>query len=147
MARITDEKITEAFKPYLQENEQLQQWAYGVKQPNILLIIVLIALAVLPGIIAIFLLTKNYFVGLTNRRFIVLNLGGGVKKVKEISEYSLDKLPEVKTKTGPLFTHISIKDPSKPFVAKFHRAGKAKNREHSMAIAEALSARQMVISQ
>ena len=65
MAKLTDEKSQEAFAAHLEEGESLQYWACGVKQPNIFLLIVLIALAILPGLIAVFLLTKNYLIGLT----------------------------------------------------------------------------------
>jgi hypothetical protein len=102
--------------------EQLKYMAYGVKQPNIFLIIVLTALGILPGVIAVMLLTKHYFVGLTDRRFIVLPVwGSGEINVKKITDYRLDRLPQVFASTGPIFTHIKILDPVKPFVAKFHR--------------------------
>jgi hypothetical protein len=39
---------------------------------------------------------------------------------------------------GSVFAHIRINDPSKPFVAKFHRMGMPNNREQAMAIAAAL---------
>ncbi len=135
---MKDTDIRAAIEPYLESEEQLKHWAFGVKQPNMLLIIVLFALAVLPGAIALALLTKTYVVGLTNRRFLVLRLKGKMK-VTEISEYPLGALPEVKASTGLIFTHIRIRDPQQPFVAKFHRAGMKNNREHSLAIATALT--------
>lgn len=139
MARYKDEVVTEAMKPYLEEGETLKHWAYGVKQPNMVLIIFLYLLALIPGIIAVAVLTKEYVIGLTDRRFIVLLVSGGKAKVKEMTDYRLDQLPKVTTSTGALFTHIKIEDEAKPFVAKFHRAGMKENREHSMAIAQALN--------
>jgi hypothetical protein len=115
-----------------------------VKQPNIFLLIVLIALAVLPGIIAVFLLTKNYLIGLTDKRFLVLQIKSiNNPQVKQVTEYSLAEVRgmKVKTSTGGLFTHIRIDDAAKPFVAKFHRAFSKNNRPHAVAIGEALSAR------
>jgi hypothetical protein len=143
MAKLNDEMIVAAFKPYLKPDETLKYWAFGVKQPNIFLIILLFALAILPGIIAVFMLTKNYLVGLTETRLVVLQIkGAGNVEVKEVIEYRLEDLGklEVKTSTGALFTHINIKDAEKPFVAKFHRAFSENNRPHAIAISEAISA-------
>ena len=142
MARLNDEKITEAFTAHLEPGETLRHWAFGVKQPSILIMLPLFALAILPGVIATFMLTKNYLIGLTDRRFIVLTVKGITDAtLKEVMEYGLDEVRamEVKTSTGPLFTHIKITDPAKPFIAKFHRAFSKDNRAHAMAIAEAIS--------
>ena len=140
MARFKDPQIpAAAFKPYLEPGETLQHGAYGVKQPSMLIVLPLIVLAVLPGLIAQAMLTKEYVVGLTDRRFIVLQFSGSDIKVKQILEYSRSSLPPAKTSTGALFTHITLQDPAKPFVAKFHRMGMEGNREHAMAMASALS--------
>lgn len=139
MARFSDPTVVQAaFQPYLEAGEQLRHWAYGVKQPNILLIAGLTLLAILPGLIAVALLTREYVVGLTDRRLIVLRFKGKAIKVEEVLEYSLAALPPVKSSTGGIFTHIAIDDPAKPFVAKFHRMGMKDNREQAMAIAAAL---------
>lgn len=140
MARFKDPNVpAAAFAPYLEPGEQLRHWAYGVKQPSILLMLPLFALAILPGAIAIALLTKEYIVGLTDRRFIVLRFKGKGIKVQEVLDYPLASLPPVKASTGGLFTHIKVDDPSKPFAAKFHRMGMPGNREHGMAIEAALT--------
>lgn len=140
MARFKDPNVpAAAFTPYLEPGEQLKHWAYGVKQPSMALIIPLLFLAVLPGAIATALLTKEYIVGLTDRRFIVIRFKGKKIDVKEIMDYPLASLPPVKASTGGLFTHIKIEDPSKPFVAKFHRMGMPGNREHGQAIEAALT--------
>ncbi len=142
MAKLNDERIQAAFQPYLNEGETLRYWAFGVKQPNIFLLIFLIALAVLPGVIAVFLLTKNYLIGLTDRRLLVLQIKGiSNAEVKQLMEYSLDEVRgmKVKTSTGGLFTHIRIEDAARPFVAKFHRAFSKNNRPHAMAISEAIT--------
>ena len=143
MARFKDEGIiVAAFQQHLQPGEQLMGYAYGVKQPNLGLIFLLMLLAVLPGVIATALLTKEFVVGLTDRRFIVIRFSGKLN-VKEVWDYPLFQLPPVKTSTGPIFTHIAIKDPQKPFVAKFHRMGLKTNREQAQAIAQQLQARQL----
>ncbi len=139
MARFKDEPVRAALEAQLQPGEQLQYYAFGVKQPNMGLVILLLCLAILPGVIAVALLTKEYVIGLTDRRLIVLRVGGGVK-VKEVSEYALGDLRGVKTSTGSLFTHIAIAGPV-PFSAKFHRMGMKTNREQAMAIAGVLSSK------
>ena len=140
MARFQDPNVpAAAFTPYLQAGEPLKHWAYGVKQPNMLLMVPLLALGLLPGLIAIAVLTKEYVVGLTDRRFLVLRFKGKKIEVKEVIDYALGSLPPVKASTGPIFTHLKITDPAEPFAAKFHRLGMPGNREHSMAIEAALS--------
>ena len=140
MAKLDDQKIQAAFESYLNPSEELINWAFGVKQPNIVLILLLLLLAILPGIIAIFFLTRNYLVGLTDSRLIVLRIKMNAE-VKEMTEYGLAALHDmdVKTSTGGFFTHIKIRDAEKPFVAKFHRGFSKNNRPHAMAIAQAIS--------
>ena len=140
MARFSDPNIpAAAFTSHLEPGEQLKHWAYGVKQPNMLLMLPLFVLGVLPGVIAVAMMTKEYVVGLTDRRFIALHFKGNKIEVKEVIAYSLDNLPAVKAATGAIFTHIKIADPAKPFAAKFHRLGMPGNREHGMAIEAALT--------
>ena len=126
---------------YLEPDEHLKNVAYGVKQPNVVLLVFLTALFIVPGLIATMLLTKKYLVGVTDRRFIVVPLfDDGTVKANEIADYRLDGLPRVVTSTGPLFTHIKIIDPKKPFVAKCHRyAFRGMNWENAMAVAAALT--------
>jgi hypothetical protein len=143
MAKLTDDRIEDVFAPYLDEGERTEHRAYGIKQLHILWIILLVSLAVLPGVIASTLLTKHYLVALTNRRLLVLQIKSmGNTEVKAMTEYRLDEVRgiEVKTSTGALFTHIKIVDPDKPFVAKFHRAFSKSNRPSAVAIGEAISA-------
>lgn len=138
MARYSDEKVLDAIKPYLHEGEEVRHYAYGIKQPHFALLVLLIALAILPGLIAVVLLTKEYIVALTDRRFIVLRVKGGKAVVQEVLEYDRSQMPAVEAKTGSIFTHIRIKDENRPFVAKFHRMGMKENRRHCMAIEAAL---------
>ncbi len=142
MARLKDPAVvTAAFQPYLEPGEQIRHVAYGVKQPSLAIIIPLMALAVLPGVIATAMLTKEYVVALTDRRFLALEFKGSDVKVKQVQEYALNALPPVKASTGGLFTHIKIEDPANPFVAKFHRMGMPGNRENTMAMEAALTGR------
>ena len=142
MAKMTRESLSAPFQPHLQPGETVTAAAYGVKQPNIGIIFLLVLCGVLPGLIAVMLLTKNYLVALTDRRLLVLKVKSpGNFEVKEMLEYSRDELPSLKAKTstGAIFTHISIADEARPFVAKFHRAYCPTNREDAMAVAAALS--------
>jgi hypothetical protein len=144
MARFNDQNVPAAIQPHLQPGEQLQNWAYGVKQPNIGLIILLMCMAILPGAIAVAILTKEYVVGLTSHRLLILQVKGGKATIVGKQEYNRGMpLPPVKTSTGGIFTHIKISDPQRPFVAKFHRMGMPNNRQHSMAIAAAISPAQL----
>jgi hypothetical protein len=139
MARYKDEKVIEAITPYLHPGEVIQNFAYGVKQPNMGLIIALMMLAILPGAIAVALLTKEYIVALTNWRFLVLRVKGGKAAVQEVLEYDRARMPPVEAKTGGIFTHIKINDEARPFVAKFHRMGMKENRRHCQEIEAALT--------
>ena len=131
MARYNDENVPAAIQPYLQAGEELRHWAYGVKQPHVLLI-------ALTGAILTAALTKSYIVALTDRRLLVLRFEGSLK-VTEVTEYALSSRPQASGSRGMLFTHLRINDPAKPFVAKFHRMGMPNNRAHSTAILSALT--------
>ena len=140
MARFRDESVVPAaFAAYLEPGETLRHWAYGVKQPHVLAIIGLYALAILPGIIGVAVMTREYVVGMTDRRFIALRFRGGAIKVEGVLAWPLDALPPARTSTGALFTHIALADPARPFRAKFHRLGMAGNREQAMAMGAALT--------
>ena len=139
MSAYKDQDMHGIFAPHLQPGEGLLNFAYGVKQPHILLIILFIA--TIGGVIAVMLMTKHYLVGLTSHgRVVVLEMGG--KKVKAAHAYQVGQTGAVKTSMGALFTHIKFLGPP-PFKAKFHRLGMAKNREHSQAIASALEGRRL----
>jgi hypothetical protein len=142
MAKLKDEQIKAVFQDYLKEDEEIKYWAFGVKQPNFLLIVFLIALFILPGIIAVIFLTKNYIIALTDKRFIALQIksisNAEVTKMQEYNLHELDR-SNVKTSMGTLFTKIKIDDQVNPFAAKFHRAFSKNNRTHALAIGEAIT--------
>lgn len=142
MARFNDASVVEAaFRDHLEPGEQIRNVAYGVKQPSLALIVPLLLIGILPGVIAIALMTREYVVALTDRRFIALRFKSKAIKVQEVQSWRLDALPPVKASTGGLFTHIAIEDPARPFVAKFHRLGMPGQREQATAIEGALLAR------
>lgn len=141
MPKPDEKTVPAAFQPHLLPGETIRYYAYGVKQPPILLIIFFMCLAILPGIIATQILTKHYLIALTDKRFLVLQIASmGNHSVKSLLEYPLASLAgKVKASTGALFSHVRIDDSAKPFVAKFHRMGMKTNREHCMAIEGALT--------
>lgn len=139
-----DETMLKHVQNYLPEDEEALSFAYGVKQPSLLIIVPLTILGILPGVIATALLTKNYLVILTKKRLIVLlidDINSG--NIKEVIEYRLDEMGSlnVKSSTGAVFTHIAIQDESRPFVAKFHRSFSKANRENAIAITDVISGR------
>lgn len=143
MAKLTDELMQETLNTHLQEGETLQHWAFGIKQPNMLLMVPLFALAIVPGAIATQMLTKNYLVGLTNKRFIVLQVKSIANvELKALTEYALDEFKANPSSYKPvkLFTHIIVENTEKPFTCKFHRMLSKDNRMHAEAIGEVISA-------
>jgi hypothetical protein len=147
MAKMTEDQIRDMFAPHLQEGEVVQHMAFGVKQPNMLLIILLFCCFILPGAIAVVLLTKNFFIATTNSRFIVLQVKGLTKlETKSVTEYSLDELrgADITTSTGALFTKIRVNIAGKPFAAKCHRAFSASNRPNAIAICDTISGKKAV---
>lgn len=150
MAKPSDTTVPAAFAPHLHAGEELRHYAYGVKQPHMVAIILLVTLGgVLPGIIAVALFTRHYFIGMTDRRLVVLRIKSmGNHQVKEVVEYDLGGLDAgaVRTAAGPIFTHIRIQDPAKRFAAKFHRRAMKTNREHSRAIANALAGGELAVA-
>lgn len=133
------------FKDFFEKNsgysENVKFISYGVKQPHILLIILLISLAIVPGVIVVTLLTKNYVVGISGNKLIILETSLSLKKVKRKIECDLNQFSEVKTKTGAIFTHLNFKSGDESFKAKFHRAAFPENRNNAMAIAEVLNSK------
>ena len=99
----------------------------------------LFALAVVPGVIATQMLTKNYIIGLTDKRLIVLQVKSIANaELKALTEYTYGEL-KGSYKAGKLFTHITIDSADKPFKAKFHRMFSQGNREHAQAIGEVVA--------
>jgi hypothetical protein len=139
MAVYKDEDMFPLFAPHMQPGEQLVNYAYGVKQPSIL--VIFLCIATIGGVLLIHFLTKHYVVGLTTHgRFLVLQMSG--KTVKSVTPYQLGQVQGVKTSQGVLFTKMKIAAPV-PWEAKFHRMGMKQNREHSQAMAAALEGRQI----
>ncbi len=142
MAKLKESEITEALGAHLETGETLQQWAVGVRQPGLHIIVPLFALAILPGVIAVQMLTKSYIVGLTDRRLIVLQVKSITNAtLREVLEFDRAKLAEAPgtSKTGGLFTHMRIDWPEQSWRAKFHRAFAKGHRAQAMQIGAAIS--------
>ena len=142
MAKLKESDITTALGAHLEPGETLQQWAVGIRQPGLHIIVPLFALAILPGAIAVQMLTKSYIVGLTDKRLIVLQVksitNATLKGVMEFDRARLADAPGT-TRTGGLFTHMRIDWPEQSWRAKFHRAFARGHRERAMQIGAAIS--------
>jgi hypothetical protein len=169
MAKLNDAQMTAAFAPYLDPGEAVAPVAFGVKQPNVA-IILLAGLAVFAGAFGLLAviggtgmpamvlvgaiaggaialvfsaLGKYYVIGLTPTRLLVLRVKSlSNATVKEVLRYDRAALERtaVRTSSGAIFTHIAIDDPQGRFVAKFHRGYSKTNRENAQAIAQAIAA-------
>lgn len=146
MAVRKDEEIKALFADHLEPGEILLHTAFGVKQPHIMMIIGLFLLGVLPGVIAAIVMTKNYFIGLTARRLIILRVKGFASpKIAEVFSFDRDKdLPAARivTSENGLFNNIKISTDDREFIAKFHRAFSKSNRPNAAAISREIAATQ-----
>jgi hypothetical protein len=138
VAKATTTQIKAAFAPYLPTGEEVTHVAYGVKQPHIVLILLLVSAGVLPGLIAMMIMTRHYLIGQSASGITVLRIESmNDLRVKEAMHFSAADLAaaDVKTSSNALFTNISIVDRGRRFVAKFHKMYSADNRPHAEAIA------------
>ena len=151
MSKIDDQTVPAALAQHLQPGEQLLHYAYGVKQPNIGLIILFYA--TIGGALAVTFMTKHYVIGLTNRRLLVLSLKPGfftrchLDRIVETFDFPLHEVPQMKVKTsgGMLFYDMKIETPARTWVAKFHRMGMSRNHDHCNAIGNVLNNPQMAL--
>src|SRR6187200_1527973 len=119
MSKIDDQTVPAALSQHLQPGEQLLNYAYGVKQPNIGLIILFYA--TIGGALFVALMTKHYVIGLTNRRLLVVSVKPGfftrchLDRVVEVFDFSLHEVGQMKVKTsgGMLFYDMKIESPAR----------------------------------
>jgi hypothetical protein len=138
MARYQDSTVTGVLVRHLYPGEQLQYWAYGVRDLSYILRVLLnLSLAILPGMIIARLFRKEYLVGLTSHRMLILRVQGRWAYVQEITEYPRWYLPPARI-SGVIATSIRLYDPQRPFRAKFPGGGMPYNRQHAAAIAAVL---------
>ena len=143
MAKLDTAQMRDLLAPVLPAGETLQHAAYGVRQPNILLMLPAFALAILPGVLLTQYLTRHYVIGTTDRSLVIARvkpamLSMALRPDRAISHRvlplaSLRGGPAM-TKTGGLFTHIAFGEGDEAFRAKFHRAFSTENRAEAMAI-------------
>jgi hypothetical protein len=91
------------------------------------------------------LIRKDYIVGLTNKRLLIVRIKtplfksiGNPQNQVDVTEYPLENLPPVKISTGRLRSLIKIDNPGNPFWARFLSAIKG-NRGQIEAIAAILN--------
>ncbi|HEX2901741.1 MAG TPA: hypothetical protein VHS96_18665 [Bacteroidia bacterium] len=137
--KTRDEIFHDTVRHLLQPGETLQYVALGQKRPAIGLIILLVFLGVLPGMVAVTMLTKNFLVALTDRRVIVAR-AKGIVQVEGWFDYPLGNVGgEVTVKTRKSSIKIAIAHLELPFEATFLRSGSPLNLESAQAIADALA--------
>ena len=143
MARVSAEELRAFLGAYVPEGESLDHAAYGVKQPNMLLMLPAFALAILPGVLLTQYLTRHYVIGTTDRSLVIARvkpamLSMALRPDRAISHRVLPLASlrggPATTKTGGLFTHIAFGEGDEAFRAKFHRAFSKENRAEAMAI-------------
>ncbi len=149
MAKLDSPQMNDLLAPSLPASETVLHAAYGVKQPNIWLMLPAFALAIVPGVILTQVLTKHYIVGVTQSTLLIAevrpkwrSMTVAVDAVKSSRTIALTELhgQPAKVKTGALFTHIGFGQGEGRFKAKFHRAFSKTNRPEANAIGEAIVA-------
>jgi hypothetical protein len=149
MTKLDSRTMREILAPGVPAGESLQHVAYGVRQPNMLLMLPAFALAVVPGVLLTQKLTKHYVVGATRNYLVIAevspkwrSLAVAVDAVKSVDAISLGALrgEPKKVSTGPVFTHIRFGAGKSLFKVKFHRAFSKTNRAEANAIAEIVAA-------
>ncbi|KCZ92833.1 hypothetical protein [Hyphomonas johnsonii] len=138
MAKPTLAEMKTAFTPHIPAGEVITHAAYGIKQPHILLIVLLMLAGILPGLIVVVVMTKHYLIGQSAAGVTVLQIKGmtnlAVRKAMRFSSQELAGA-QVKTSSAGLFTNIKIIDGQRNFVAKFHKMYSRDNQVNAEAIA------------
>lgn len=145
MTQTKDEQLRQMVQPVLRSGEEIQHVAYGVKQPNMLLMVPAFFLAIIPGVLLTARLTKHYTFALTNQRLIILRMASkmltlpkpedGFEEDLSIDLSALSAMDR-KTKSGALFVHITVG----AVTAKFHRAYSKTNRTSALAMSDVIDA-------
>jgi len=145
MAQLDTKQMHEILSLALPTGERLQYCAYGVRQPNMLLMVPAFALAIVPGVILTHKLTRHYVVGMSRNYLIIAEISPkwrsmslAVDAVKTCDAISLNALRgvEKRVKTGMIFTRIRFGTGRGRFEAKFHRAFSKSNAADAAAMAE-----------
>ena len=113
LSRYKDSVVQSAFASHLRSGENLETWAYGLKQPPMPVMMLL-------GPIAHALLKKEYLIGLTDQRVLLLRVKGKNADVLEVTDYELDRAHAVTAEALKSFDRVVIEDADRPFEATFN---------------------------
>ena len=172
MPNLDSLNLPDAFSIHLNPDEQLKHWAYGIKQSIGLMLLMYLGAFMLGAVLAYMIigepigifhmilmfilamgitspfipkLRKDYLVGLTNNRLLILRIKTPLFKSIanpqnqiELTEYPLENLPQLKITIGRLQSQMKIDNTSNPFIASFKSAIKG-NRKQMEAIMAALN--------
>ncbi|MCA8931575.1 MAG: hypothetical protein KDA49_03865 [Rhodospirillaceae bacterium] len=137
--RYSDREVVDALAPHLHSGEPLLAYAFGMRFPNFWLLVALLCLGILPGLALMLFGSRLYFVGLTDRRLVVVQVKGQPVQVLAMTDYDRAALPPVRAKAGVQFTSLWIDDPEHPVRIRFSRIALKENERQSRAIAAALT--------
>jgi hypothetical protein len=149
MTKLDPAQMHGILSPSLPEGEAITHAAYGVRQPNMWLMLPAFALAIIPGVILTQILTKHYIIGTSATALVVAQvspkwrtLSVAVDAVKSRRAIPLSDLhgQTAAVKMGAIFTKIAFGQGVDGFKAKFHRAFSKENRHEAKAIGEAILA-------
>ncbi len=136
LTRYKDPVALPAFASHLRSGETLQSWAHGIKQPSMPVMLLLNLI----GPFGVALMKKEYLLGLTDQRVLLLRVKGKKAEVLEVTEYELDKPHTVTIEALKSFDRVVIEDESRPFEATFNPYTAPDNLENVRAIVAALKA-------
>ncbi|MGB3541776.1 hypothetical protein [Rubrivirga sp.] len=131
LIRYRDPAAQAAFAPHLRPGETLETWAYGQKMPSQVVMFLL-------GWLVQKLLTKEYLMGLTDQRVILLRVKGKKANVLEVTEYDLGTVHPASIEIVRGFGEVTIGEGDRPFEAKFNPVEAPDNLEHAQEIIAAL---------
>jgi hypothetical protein len=166
-------ELYESLSPYLEPDERLSDWAYGVQQflPLVLGTVCLTSLpaavltqmlvgprgGLIGGVIffttwgltlmlPMSLVRKDYVMGLTDRRFLIVRLKTPLLRLDprarlEFRAYALDQLPKIDVTNGWLRMRLRINDGSARLRIDVGRRGMAGNHDAATTIVAAVTRR------
>ena len=134
------DRLVAMLQAHLEPGETLQCHAYGVRPTPFFLVFVLLLLGIIPGVIALAVLAREYFIGLTAEKLIVIQVSGRAKdQVKDVLIYDRQELSGlVETTRNHMYTLIQIRHPEKPLALRCGRYDMEGNLEASREMAQSL---------
>ncbi len=164
-------EVFAAMKKYMVPGEQLRHAAYGLQQSTLLIIVALIAMLLPATLITVLLvganaglfgslvffivwgislipvlalLRKDYMVGLTDQRLLVVRIKMPIftvnlNDVVSVSDYPLARARQAETKIGLMRVFIKLKDAQSSINLQFGGRGLSSNYKEAVEIAHTLS--------